>query len=283
MDRTKHIDTEQLKLWNGIAGRAWVESQEMLDRILQPFEEILVAAISERPRKHVLDVGCGTGGTTLTIARLLEGSGRCTGIDLSVPMIDATRARAERMLNPPFFICADAQRYELEPATFDMIVSRFGVMFFDDPTRAFANLKSAATNDAEMRFIAWRSAAENPFMTTAERAAAKFLPNLPPRRPDAPGQFAFADARRVRSILQESGWAGIEIRPIEVDCTLPEKELLSYITRLGPVGRILQEEELDERSLTQLIETMRAAFESYVYGVDVRFTAACWLVSARAL
>jgi hypothetical protein len=152
-------------------------------------------------------------------------------------------------------------------------------MFFDDPVRAFANLRRAAANHASIRFIAWRSAEENPFMTTAERVAAPLLPNLPPRRPDAPGQFAFADARRVHTILKESGWAEIDIQPLDVGCTVPEKGLNEYLTRLGPVGLALQ--DVDERTRTQVIETMRPAFDAYVHGAEVRFTAACWMVSAK--
>ena len=131
-----------------------------------------------------------------------------------------------------------------------------------------------------LRAIAWRSAAENPFMTTAERAAAPLLPNLPMRKPGAPGQFSFADRDRVVSILEESGWAGIDIRPIDVVCTLPEKALHGYLTRLGPVGLVLQ--DADERTRTQVTEAMRAAFEPYVHGSEVRFTAACWMIGARA-
>ncbi|HYH96143.1 MAG TPA: SAM-dependent methyltransferase, partial [Hyalangium sp.] len=167
-----------------------------------------------------------------------------------------------------------------EPESFDMIISRFGVMFFDDSVRAFANLRRASEDDAELRFIAWRSPSENPFMTTAERAAAPLLPNIPARRPDAPGQFAFADQRRVYRILEESGWAEIDIRPIDVACTLPEKELVRYLTRFGPLGQILH--EADERTRTQVIETVRAAFDPYVHGAEVHFTAACWRVGARA-
>ncbi len=107
--------------------------------------------------------------------------------------------------------------------------------------RAFANLRRAARGGAELRVIAWRSPADNPFMTTAERAAAPLLPNMPPRRPDAPGQFAFADAARVRRILEESGWAGIDLQPLDVECVLPESALNDYITRLGPVGMVLQD------------------------------------------
>jgi SAM-dependent methyltransferase len=168
----------------------------------------------------------------------------------------------------------------LEPASFDMIISRLGVMFFDDSVEAFANLHRAARHDADLRFIAWRSGEENAFMTTAERAAAPQLPNVLPRRPDAPGQFAFADQHRVHAILQASGWADIHIRPIDVACAFPEAALVGYLTRLGPLGRILH--EADDRTRAQVIETVRAAFDPFVHGADVRFTAACWLVSARA-
>ena len=116
-------------------------------------------------------------------------------------------------------------------------------------------------------------------MTTAERAAAPLLPNLPPRRPDGPGQFAFADDRRVRGILEESGWTDIDIRPIDVECTFPETDLVAYLTRLGPVGLILQ--EADERTRARVVDAVRPAFDPFVHGSDVRFTAACWMVEAR--
>ncbi len=280
MDVTHPADDEQAALWNGRAGRAWVDAQAFLDRMFKPFEELLVEAVSAGARSRVLDVGCGTGSTTLAVARRLGAKGCCIGIDISEPMIATARARAEREGAPASFIRANAQVHALEPASFDMIISRFGVMFFDDPVRAFANLRWAATNGAELRLIAWRSAAENPFMTAAERAAAPLLPNLPARRPSAPGQFAFADRRRVCSILEESGWAEIDIQPIDVACVLPEQELARYVTRLGPVGLVL--EDADDRTRTRVADAVRAAFDPYVHGTEVRFTAACWMVAARA-
>ncbi len=280
MDITHQTDDEQATLWNGPAGRAWVEAQALLDRMFKPFEDLLVEAVSVGVGDQVLDVGCGTGSTTLAITRLLGTKGRCIGIDISDPMIAAARARAERESTLASFIRANAQSYAFEPASFDMIISRFGVMFFNDAVQAFANLRRAARQAAKLRFVAWRSATENPFMTAAERAAAPLLPNLPARHPDAPGQFAFADQCRIYRILEESGWTEIDIRPIDVACTLPEKALVHYLTQLGPVGRLLQ--EADDRTRTQVIETVRAAFDPYVHGTEVRFTAACWMVSARA-
>jgi SAM-dependent methyltransferase len=280
MDVTSQTGNDQAKLWNGPAGRAWADTQAVLDALFQPFEALLVEAAAAGPGGRVLDVGCGTGSTTLAVARLHGAAGRCVGVDISEPMIALARTRAEREGSPASFICADAQDYAFEAASFDMIVSRFGVMFFADPVRAFSNLRRAASSAAELRFIAWRGPADNPFMTTAERAAAPLLPNLPARRPNSPGQFAFADRQRVDATLSESGWTGIEIRPIDVDCTMPESGLIDYLSRLGPVGLMLR--EADEGTRKQVVETVRAAFEPYVHGSEVRFTAACWMVAARA-
>src|SRR5262249_46590411 len=151
-------------------------------------------------------------------------------------------------------ISADAQVHLFRPASLDAIVSRFGVMFFDDPVQAFKNLRRAARADARLRCIAWRSADENPFMTTAERTAAPLLPDLPPRRPDGPGQFAFGDSRKVHTILDESGWADIDIQPVDFDCALPKQELVRYMTQLGPVGLMLQ--EADDQARARVVEVV---------------------------
>ncbi len=132
-------------------------------------------------------------------------------------------------------------------------------MFFDDFVGAFTNLRRAAADGAQMRVIAWRSPAENPFMTTAERAAAPLLPSLPPRRPDGPGQFAFADRNRVQQILESSGWRDIDIQPLDAPCAMTEQELRRYITRLGPVGMLLA--EADEKTRATISARVRAAFD----------------------
>lgn len=281
---TQRAGGEQARLWNGPAGNAWVETQATLDHLFRPLEKLLVdaASASSPPAGRVLDVGCGTGGTTLAIARALGPGAECTGIDISEPMIAAARSRAARegAAAAARFVCADAQAHAFEPASFDSIVSRLGVMFFDDPVRAFANLRRAAKDGAALRFISWRGAAENPFMTTAERAAAALLPDLPPRQPNAPGQFGFADRRRVETILGESGWRGIDIQPVDLPCTLPEKELVGYLSRLGPVGLALR--QADERTRERVIGTVRTAFEPFVHGDEVRLVAACWMVAAQS-
>jgi SAM-dependent methyltransferase len=273
-------ESDQAKLWNGPGGQAWVELQGVLDQCLKPFEELLAQVVPTGFEDHVLDVGCGAGATTFAVARRLGPHGRATGVDISAPLISAAQARAEREGLPASFIRADAQRHGFTAADFSLIVSRFGVMFFDDSVQAFSNLRRAAREDASLQLLVWRGAAENPFMTTAERAAAPLLPNLPPRRPGAPGQFAFADEPRVTSILQESGWRDVALRPVDVTCGFGEQDLIRYFTRLGPVGQAFR--EADDALRAKIIAAVRPAFDPFVHGGDVRFDAACWMISARA-
>lgn len=280
MPPSQNPDSEQAALWNGTAGQAWVDLQALMDSVLAPFEKLLVDAAVRAGAMRVLDVGCGTGGTTLAIAGALGPQAHCTGIDLSAPMISAARDRASTHAAAADFICADAQMHAFAPASFDRIVSRFGVMFFDDPTAAFNTLRRAARPGAGLHVISWRDAAENPFMTVAERAAAPLLPAIPPRQPDAPGQFAFADRRRVHRLLDAAGWQAIDIQPVDLACTLPTHELERYFTRLGPLGRVLH--EADPALRGRIVDVVRAAFQPYVDGETVRFTAACWSVVAQA-
>ncbi|MGD9696302.1 MAG: class I SAM-dependent methyltransferase [Thermoleophilia bacterium] len=269
---------EQERLWNGPAGRAWADSQELVDRLFLRLRDLLTEAVPA-DASRVLDVGCGTGATTVAIARRLGPAARCVGVDLSEPMVAGARDRAARERVAAAFVRADAATHRFEPATFDAVVSRFGVMFFDDPPRAFANLRRAAAGDGALRFISWRGPDDNPFMTTAERAAAALL-DLPVRRSGEPGQFGLAEPAAIRAILAGGGWEAIEVSPVDAECSLPEDELDAYLTRLGPVGRAL--EGADATTRERVLATVRPAFDRYVAAGEVRFTAACWMVAARA-
>ena len=275
----KTTNEEQAKLWNGAAGQAWVDGQVLLDGMFEPFERLIVEEARRRGARWVLDVGCGSGATTLAIARLGAGL-RAVGVDISAPLIARARDRAEQEGLSAEFLRADAQTHDFGSPRFDLVVSRFGVMFFEDPTLAFTHLRKACVPGAELRAVAFRSAAENPFMTAAERAAAPLLPSLPPRNPDGPGQFAFADRGRTEAMLRESGWLDVELRPIDVECRFPAAALDVYLTRLGPVGVYLA--QADAATRARVVDAVRAAFAQYQRGDEVRFNAACWLLCARS-
>jgi SAM-dependent methyltransferase len=294
MSSAAPANAEQIARWNGASADAWIEAQALLDHMFEPFTELLIEGARGASPGSVLDVGCGTGSTTLAVARVLGPQGRAIGVDISEPMLALARTRAPRVrersgeegtvpsATTSIFLHADAQTHRFEPESFDVIISRFGVMFFDDSVAAFANLRHAARAGARLRCVVWRGAAENPFMTAAERAAApllpNFLPNLPARQPDAPGQFAFAHESRIRRILQDSGWTEPSIRPIDISCAFPAQGLNLYMTRFGPLGQVLP--QLDEQTRQQIVPRVHAAFEPYIDGAEVRFTAACWLVDA---
>ena len=272
---------DQATLWNDASGPIWVEMQGVLDRVLAPFEAMLVDAACPGEGGAVLDIGCGAGATTLAMARRLGRSGRCLGVDISAPLVAAARARSRAEgLDAASFIEADAQTYPFEPERFDAVISRFGVMFFDDPQAAFENIRRAARSGGTLTFVAWRSPAENPFMIAAGRAAAPFLPSLRPPDPDAPGQFAFANGERVRRILDASGWEHVDVAATDTRCSLGEADLLAYATKLGPVGLALR--DVDEATRERAIKAVRAAFDRYLSDGVARFTTACWLVRATA-
>jgi SAM-dependent methyltransferase len=267
---------EQTELWNGPAGDAWVAAQQLLDRMFEPFERLLADAAAEANARHVLDVGCGTGATTMAIAKATRGE--ALGVDVSRPMIALAQSRAQRAGSTAGFLVGDAQTQVFRDAHYDRVVSRFGIMFFADPVAAFANLRRATRPKGALQVIAFRSAADNPFMTAAERAAAPLLQALPVRNSEGPGQFAFADAGRVRGILEQAGWAAIHLRALDLTCAFPLAALDSYIERLGPVGLALR--SADEPTRQRVTAAVRAGFEPYVQGDEVRFTAACWSIEA---
>jgi SAM-dependent methyltransferase len=279
MSEPREPNRDEAARWNETSGPVWVELQDVLDRMFAPFEARLVAEAFPGEGGRVLDVGCGAGATTLAMARRLGPMGQCLGVDISAPLVAAAKARAAAEgLASAAFVQADAQTHAFE-APFDAVMSRFGVMFFDDNEAAFANIRRAARRRAKLTFVAWRSPADNPFMSVAPRAAAPFL-TLAPANPDAPGQFAFADGDKVRRILDASGWEDIEVSPIDVPMIVAEKDLSAYASKLGPVGAALR--GVDEPTRARAIEAVNAAYAPYVQDGAARFTAACWLVTARA-
>lgn len=281
MTEVSEPNSAQAALWNDTAGRTWAELQVMLDDVLRPFETLLTERALATGGRNVLDIGCGAGATTLAIAQALGDEARCVGVDISEPLIAAARARATAAgIRHLTFVESDAQACPFDDRSFDTIVSRFGVMFFGDPVAAFRNIRRAARDDATLAFAAWRSAAENDFMTAAERAVAPLLPSLPERSPNAPGQFAFARRERIEEILSASGWRSVSVNAIDAACTLPAADMLTYATRMGPLGLIFQ--DLDPSLQDRITAALRAAFAPYVRGDTIRFTAACWMATAHA-
>lgn len=272
--------TSERERWNGPAGKAWVDARPMMDAMLRPLQDLLAAAPARYGARHVLDVGCGTGSTTMAIADALPAGGTVVGADISATMLEEATSRATAAGSPARFVVDDVQTHPFPAGAFDLVVSRFGVMFFEDPVAAFSNLRRATRPGGHALLIAWRTAADNPFMTTAERAVAPLLPDLPPRKTSGPGQFSFGDAAMVREVLTNAGWHDVAIAPLDVPCAFPAAAIDRYITGVGPVGLALR--EADDVTRERVLAVAREALAPFVHGDDVRYTAACWAITARA-
>jgi SAM-dependent methyltransferase len=268
---------DQIKFWNEKAGQDWTVLQERMDANLAAIGEAVLALADAKSGETVLDVGCGTGATSLALAKA---GANVTGLDVSKPMLDLARSRAIQAGLDIAFIEADASSYPFEPA-FDLIFSRFGVMFFDDPIGAFANLHKALKPGGRLAFVCWRTAPENLWAFAPLMAAMPFLPEQPPPDPFAPGPFAFADPQRVLSILTDVGFHNFEIGKYDGVMRMGRDiaTIAAQTLQIGPLSRAVG--EADEATRVQIVEAVRAAMGKFTApDGEIAPPAACWLVSA---
>jgi SAM-dependent methyltransferase len=272
----------QIAYWNAEGGATWAALQEHMDAQLEPLGLQAMQALAPAPGERILDIGCGSGQTSLAWGQAVAASGAVVGLDISRPLLDLARRRAAKSgAANVAFVEADAQTYAFEPAAFDAVFSRFGVMFFADPPAAFANIRRALKQAGRLAFVCWRTPAENMFMTLPHAAAASHLPPAPPPTPGAPGPFAFADPARVRGILSSAGFRDIDLTPHDRKIGGGDLEqTLAMSLNVGLLGRALLEHP-EKRAL--VIDDVREALRPHV-GEDgvVRLDSASWIVTARA-
>lgn len=268
----------QAAYWNEQAGPTWAELQAPLDRQLAPLGGRAIEALAPRPGERILDIGCGAGAASVELARAVGASGSVLGIDLSRPLLDVARKRAEGLANVRFEE-ADAQAYPFEPAGFDAAFSRFGVMFFSDPAAAFANIRRALKPGGRLAFVCWREPALNPVMTLAMTAALAHIEPPPPPQPGAPGPFAFADPDHVRAILEAGGFADVSLASFETKIGSGDLETTVGLSlRVGPLGGLLREHP-DKRGA--VIDAVRDAYRAHEGPDGVKLDSATWIVTAR--
>jgi SAM-dependent methyltransferase len=278
-----HADnTAQAEYWNSSAGQRWTDHQEHQDQVLSPVSDRLIAAAAPKPGDRVIDVGCGCGATTVEFAARVRPGGEVLGIDVSEPMLARARERAPQNL-PVRFERADATVYNFEPNGADLVASRFGVMFFADPARSFANLRKGLKPGGRLAFACWREAKQNPFFILPLREAGKHAPPLPETDPEAPGPFAFANEARVRRILSDAGFADIALEPhdLELDIAVGRglDTAVMAATTIGPTSRMLDGQSDAVRAAATA--DIRKALAAHARGGNVPLGAAIWIVTAN--
>jgi SAM-dependent methyltransferase len=276
-------NAEQREYWNSDESQHWVKHQEVYDQLLERFGARVIEAASLAPGERVLDVGCGCGATTILAARATA-PGPALGVDLSEPMLAVARERARRAgVDSARFRVADAQSYPFEAQTVDVAMSRFGVMFFDDPVAAFANIRGALRPDGRIVFVCWRDLLENEWLSVPGAAVLQYLPLPEAGAPGGPGPFAFADPDRVREILTAAGFTGVEVdrahEPM-LYAGLDADGVVGFMRGTG-MGRALFA-DADPALVDKAIAAARDALTPYATDEGIRTSGTAWLVQARA-
>ena len=277
MKSKQELAAEQAEFWKGRGGQGWLAAYSRIDRSLAPYGEVLLQAAAAQPGEQVIDIGCGTGTTTAVLARAVAPGGHVLAIDISEPLIEA--ARNHRVDNATF-VLGDAARHPFHHRHYDLVFSRFGVMFFGDPESAFRNFNQALKPGGRLAFICWRSTQENPWGTTAVRAAAPFLPPIPRPGPEDPGQYAFGDKSRVERILKAGGFrdASFEVvdRPVWMGPSI--EEFLLGATRFGPLATAFADAE--PAAAEKAKQAIAEALKPHMGPEGIVMPGSCWLVRA---
>lgn len=264
--------------WQAQVGRSWAENYRLTDRAFAGLTERLLERIAERDGNRVLDVGCGAGELALAVARQRPGAA-VLGVDVSADLVAVATERGALHGNAEF-VHADAAAWRHDSFVPDLVISRHGVMFFDDPPTAFANLRHVAGPGARLVFSCFRAASENPW--ASELAA--LLGVAPSADPRAPGPFAFADSDHVRSILTLAGWNEPQFEAVNFAYIAgkgedPVEDALALFRQIGPAAATLRALEGEERARAE--EWVRDWLEEHRSGDLVAFPAAVWIVSAH--
>lgn len=268
-------NSEQAEFWNRGGGQVWVDFQSDLDQISREAGERLLAAADPQPGEVVLDIGCGAGATTFAVARAVAPGGHVLGLDISGPLVARARAAipddiGERVA----FALGDAQVQAFQPGRFDLAVSRFGVMFFDDTVAAFRNVLTALRPGGRVVFAAWQGPEANPWFALPKAIGERRLGADPPADPDAPGPMALRDPARVLPLFAEAGFAHAEAAPLAVDMHHPGgvEALVRLSNRVGPVSRMLRERGTDA-DREAMADDLRAAFAPFEAADGIRVPA----------
>ncbi|WP_354673556.1 class I SAM-dependent methyltransferase [Cupriavidus alkaliphilus] len=277
---------DQVGDWNGQSGERWVANQARLDAMVAVFGQAAIEAAAPATGERVLDIGCGAGASSLALAARVGAGGQVLGVDISEPLIGRARALAQRD-TPALFQVADASSAELPEAAFDILFSRFGVMFFDDPIAAFAHMRRALRPGGRVAFVCWRGAAENDWVRLPMGALKGIVPPIALPDPEAPGPFSFGDPGRVARFLTAAGFTDIAIDPFDAAVPFGEggtrdaaiDDAVTMTLEVGPLSRALADQPDDIRARASA--AVRAAFAGLPGERSVMINGAAWIVMAR--
>ena len=266
-------NAEQADYWSSPSGRLWAERQAQMDLLLSGALAALMERAAPAEGERVLDIGCGTGASSLELSGAVGPRGRVAAFDIAEPLLAMARARAEAAgLSNVDFILGDAQTHGFAREGADLVFSRFGVMFFADPVAAFVNLRAATRPGGRLAMICWQGAPENPWFMLPMKVAMERLGRPEPMDPLAPGPMAFKDVDRVTGILRDAGWDRAEGEAIEVDLIPPHSlaAAAELATTVGPATRLMREKNGSQADLAAIRAGCEAALAPFQTGAGLR-------------
>jgi len=279
------MSATQAELWSGPVGRSWVRNARMYDTILEPLGRAALDRLEPSPGHRVLDIGCGTGATTLEIGRRVRPGGTVVGVDVSRPMIEFAQARAadEADADNVEFARLDVESDPL-PGPFDAAFSRLGVMFFENPVAGFSAIASALRTGGRFAFVCYAAPAANPFITVPTGAALARLGGPPPPPSGGPGPFALADPGYVHSLLESAGFESVSVSPGPDEVILGPVEDLDDIARqaLEQNPQAMMAMTANPGAREDAVAAAAAALGDHVTDGEVRMGAKTWVVEARS-
>jgi len=272
------------RYWTDIGGPHWVAEQRQFDQMLTAFDAESRRVLDAQPGEHILDVGCGTGTSTIAIADAVGPDGSVVGCDISPTMIDAARVRAAEHRQISLAI-TDAQTDDLLQAhLFDAVYSRFGVMFFTDPVAAFANIGTAVRSGGRLTFVCWQAEAANEWIALPARILRSHATDLDVPPADAPGPFAFADSSRVGQILNDAGWINPVVSAFSAPTVLGGGDGIdaALSQAMGTRVAVQLREQLDDEGYALARDEVRTALADHVDANGaVTFIGNVWIVTAN--
>lgn len=265
----------QAEYWSSAAGLKWIEHETALDTAMEGMLALVLAAAEIAENDRVLDIGCGTGASTLAAARSTA-NGEVVGVDISEPLLDRARRRSvDADIGNVSFLLADAQTHRFPERAFDVLVSRIGMSFFSDTVAALRNLAASMRAGGRMAFVSWGGIEENPWFEIPRVAAESRLGKPPECDPAAPGPTAFQDVDRVAALMKQAGLGAIIARPVEILLTPPGGVVgaSKAASRVGPAARVMKSFAGTPSDASAVEEAVAAAFGKFEHGGDVRVPA----------
>jgi SAM-dependent methyltransferase len=268
--------------WPPEATELYLHDGDRIEALNGPFGAVMLDAAGLRPGEHVLDVGCGCGTTTIDAARNLNPGGSAVGIDITRPLLDAARQRAAAAsVDNVEFVEGDAEKHLFPEASFDVVISRFGIMFFADPKAAFTNLGRATRPGGRLAVVCPADPLQSEWIAIAFAAAAQHvgLPDLGP--PGAPGTFAFADGERLERTIRAGGYHEVTLEVVTRPVRLGDDadDVTTFITSLPEATKLFADKP--EEKVAAAIEALRAALAPHARPGGVVLNETAWLASAR--